>query len=109
MKIEKQPQKIKFSERPVMTREILLVVVDYYSRFPFVEILKSTTFATITSKLFKIFSVHGLSETLTSDNGGRFHLIKWNHFLQSMVLPTIELYCLGPQAIGQVERINQLS
>lgn len=41
MKIEKQPQKIKFSERPVMTREILLVVVDYYSRFPFVEILKT--------------------------------------------------------------------
>ena len=31
MKIEKQPQKIKYSERPVMTSEILLVVVDYYS------------------------------------------------------------------------------
>lgn len=58
MKIEKQPQKIKFSERLVMTREILLVVVDYYSRFPFVEILKSMTTTNI-CKLLKIFSVHG--------------------------------------------------
>ena len=51
MKIEKQPQKIKFSERPVMTREILLVVVDYYSRFPFVEILKTWLLKTFVNYL----------------------------------------------------------
>ena len=57
---------------PFPTGETLLILVDCYSRFPFVEILKSTTSATIISKLFKIFSVHGLPETLTSDNGGQF-------------------------------------
>ena len=43
--------------------ETLLILVDYSSRFPFVGILKSTTYANI-SKLFKIFSEHGLPETL---------------------------------------------
>ena len=54
---------------PFLTGETLLILVDYYSRFPFVEILKSTTSATIISKLFEIFSVHGLPGTFTSDNG----------------------------------------
>ena len=35
---------------PLPTEETLLILVDYYSRFPFVEILKSTTSATIISK-----------------------------------------------------------
>ena len=57
---------------PLPTGETLLILMDYYSPFPFVEILKSATSATIISKLFKIFPVHGLPETLTSDNGGQF-------------------------------------
>ena len=35
---------------------------EYYSRFPFVEILKNKTSANIISKLFKTFSLHGLPE-----------------------------------------------
>ena len=56
---------------PFPTGETSLILVDYYSCFPFVETLKSTTSANIISKLFKIFSVHGLPEKLTSDNGGQ--------------------------------------
>ena len=46
------------------TGETLLILVDYSSRFPFAGILKSTTHTNIISKLFKIFSEHGLPETL---------------------------------------------
>ena len=53
---------------PFPTGETLLILVDHYSRFTFVEIFQSATSATIISKLFKIFPVHGLPETLTSDN-----------------------------------------
>ena len=63
---------------PFPTGQTLLILVDYYSRFPFVEILKSTTSANIISKLFKIFSVHGLPETLTSEVGDNLNLTKWN-------------------------------
>ena len=78
---------------PFPTGEILLILVDYYSQFRFVEILKNTSSANIISKLLKIFSVHGLPEILRSDNGGGIlNLMKWNNFLKSMVLPIIKLH-----------------
>ena len=67
---------------PFLTGETLLILVDYYSRFTFVEILKSTTSTIIISKLFKIFSVHYLPEILTSDNGGQFTSNEIESFLK---------------------------
>ena len=82
--------------------------MDYYSRFPFVEILKSTTSATITSKLFKIFSVHGLPETLTSDNGGQFTSNEMESFLKINGITHNRTTPLWPQGNGRVERINRV-
>ena len=93
---------------PFPTGETLLILVDYYSRFPFVEILKSTTSATIISKSFKIFSVHGLPETLTSDNGGQFTSNEMESFLKINGITHTRNTPLWPQAKGQVERINRV-
>ena len=93
---------------PFPTGETLLILVDYYSRFPFVEILKSTTSATIISKLFKIFSVHGIPETLTSDNGGQFTSNEMEYFLKINCITHTRTTPLWPQADGQVERINRV-
>ena len=93
---------------PFPTGETLLILVDYYSRFPFVEILKSTTSATIISKLFKIFSVHGLPETLTSDNGGQFTSNEMESFLKINGSTHTRTTPLWPQANGQVERLNRV-
>ena len=82
--------------------------MDYYSRFSFVEILKSTTSATIISKLFEIFSVHGLPETLTSDNGGQFTSNEMESFLKINGITHARTTPLWPQANGQVERINRV-
>lgn len=44
--------------------DYLLVLIDYYSRFSEVEVVRSITSANIINKLRKIFAVHGLcSET----------------------------------------------
>ena len=67
---------------PFPTGETLLILVDYYSQFPFVQILKSTTSATIISKLFKIFLVHGLPETITRDNRRQFTSNEMESFLK---------------------------
>ena len=40
------------------------------------------TSATIIAKVFKIFSVHRLQETLTSDNGGQFISDEMESFLK---------------------------
>ena len=59
-----------------------IILVDYYSRFPFVEILKSTTFVNIVSKLFNIFSVHGEPEIVTGENRGQFTSNEMESFLR---------------------------
>ena len=90
---------------PFPTGETLLILVDYYSQFSFVESLENTTSATIISKLFKIFSVHGLPETLSSDNGGQFTSDEMESFLKSMVLIIIELHRYDPK---QMSRLREL-
>ena len=92
---------------PFPTGETLLILVDYNSRFLFVEILKSTTSATIISKL-KIFSVHGLPEALTSDNGRQFISNEMDSFLKINGITHTKTTPLWPQANGQVERINRV-
>ena len=36
--------------------------------------------------------------------GDNLHLMKWNNFLKSMVLPIIELYCYGPKQMGKLSK-----
>ena len=57
---------------PLPTGETLLVVVDSYSKFPEVEIMKSTTASAVTNRLDRIFAVHGIPSEIYSDNGPSF-------------------------------------
>ena len=50
----------------------ILVVIDYYSRYYEIEVMKSTTTSKVIERLVEIFSRHGLPESLTSDNGPQF-------------------------------------
>ncbi|XP_052762296.1 uncharacterized protein K02A2.6-like [Mya arenaria] len=52
--------------------EKYLVIVDYYSKYIDTEKLESETTSDITSALMKVFSSHGISNTLRSDNGPQF-------------------------------------
>ena len=49
-----------------------LLVADYFSRYPEVVKLKSTTSSSIIENLKSIFSRHGIPETIVSDNGPQF-------------------------------------
>ena len=93
---------------PFPTGETLLILVDYFSRFPIVEILKSKTSANIISKLFKIFSVLGLPEILTSENGGQFISNEIESYLKINGIIHNKTTLLWLQENGQVERINRV-
>ena len=56
---------------PFPSGESVLVVIGAYSRFPEVDILKSTTAPSIINKLDQIFSMHGFPDRVTSDNGSQ--------------------------------------
>ena len=49
-----------------------LVIVDYFSRYPEVIKLRTTTSASIIEAVKAVFSRHGIPETVISDNGPQF-------------------------------------
>ena len=53
---------------PFENKYYLLGVIDYYSRFPLVEVLTSTTSQSIINHLRKWFSIFGFPKEIRSDN-----------------------------------------
>ena len=47
--------------------ELIFAAIDYYSRFPMVEIIKSTTSTTIINRLRQIFAMHGFVDEVVTD------------------------------------------
>ena len=66
------------------TSDYLLVAVDRYSRFPEVEIVHSTRASTVIPKLDKMFSVHGIPDTIISDNGPPFNGDDYARYLKTL-------------------------
>jgi len=69
-------------------QEYMLLITDDYSRYPVVEILKSTTAAMEIRKLNKVFSEFGVPDVVKSDNGPPFN--SNSRHLQSTLVLSIE-------------------
>ena len=89
---------------PFPTGHSLLVVMDDYSRYPEVKILKSTTAETIIPKLDEIFSIHGIPETFKSDNGPPYNSHKMKIFAQTLGFKHKRITPYWPRANGEIER-----
>ena len=88
---------------PFPTGELLLVVIDTYSRFPEVDILTSTSASATIPRLHHIFATHGIPRVIRSDNGPPFHSADFTTFLQEHGITHIPITPLWPRANGQVE------
>ena len=57
---------------PLPSGDYILEVVDEYSRWPAIEVVKSTTASSTVPVLDKIFSTYGILCRMTTDNGPPF-------------------------------------
>ncbi|CAB4006959.1 Transposon Tf2-9 poly, partial [Paramuricea clavata] len=89
---------------PFPTGETVLVVIDGYSRYVEVEIMKSTTTTAIVSRLKKIFARHGYPDELTSDNGPPFNAADFDAFLNQNGVRHRKITPYWPQANAEAER-----
>ena len=87
--------------------ESLLVVVDYFSRYFEVLVLRSTTSAKITESLKQIFARFGVPYTLKTDNGPQLVSEEFEAFLAQNGIEHRTTPPLRPQANGEVERQNR--
>eukprot|EP00794_Sanderia_malayensis_P000735 gene735-biopygen15 len=92
---------------PLPSGDLLLVIIDRYSRYPEVEIVKSTKCSAVIPKLDKIFAAHGIPFELTSDNGPPFNGDDFARYLKLLGIKFKPSTPKWPQGNAEVERFMQ--
>jgi transposase InsO family protein len=87
--------------------EMLLIVVDAYSKFIEVGIMKQTTSSATIRKLREIFAEHGLPDMIVSDNGANFTSREFAAFMQSNGIVHVKTAPYHPSSNGLAERAVQ--
>ncbi|XP_022783273.1 uncharacterized protein K02A2.6-like [Stylophora pistillata] len=88
---------------PLPTSKSLLVVVDYYSRYYEVSVMRLTTTPKIIIALREIFSRFGNPHSLKTDNGPQFVSKEFEEFSRECGIEHRRSPALWPQANGEVE------
>ena len=88
---------------PFPNGDYCLVVIDEYSRFPVVEIVTSTAANKVIRVLDKVFSMHGMPETVKSDNGPPFQSFEFRKFMEYCGIKHRKITPLWPHANAQAE------
>lgn len=84
----------------------LLVLIDYFSRFVEVIIMKQTTAELTVKALFETFSRFGVPDVLRSDHGPQFVSDSMKRFCKEFGILQQRTTPYWPQANGEVERMN---
>lgn len=92
---------------PLPSGESLLVVVDYFSRYFEVVILRSTSSTRLIEALKPIFARFGVPHTLKTDNGPQLVSEEFEAFLAENGIEHRTTTPLWPRANGEVERQNR--
>ncbi|XP_033097625.1 uncharacterized protein K02A2.6-like [Anneissia japonica] len=82
-----------------------MVVIDDYSRFPVIEVTKSTSAKSVIPKLDTIFATYGIPVTVRTDNGPPFNGGEFSQFAQYSGFKHRKVTPLWPRANGEVERM----
>ena len=88
--------------------ENIVVLIDYFSKWPELLFTKDTTSATITRWLTDVFDSWGNPLEIVTDNGPQFVSDEFEEFLAARNIKhqTTPVYC--PQRNGLVERFNRV-
>lgn len=92
---------------PLPSGHNLLVLVDYYSRYIEIDIMKKIDSTQTIRRLNTIFARFGIPITLTADNGPQFASEEFKKFCESNNIKLISTTPYWPQQNGEVERQNR--
>ena len=85
----------------------LLVIIDYFSRWPEVFFLKKTDASRVIKCMETAFNTHGLPHSLRTDNGPPFASHDFESFLSCLAVDHKKGIPYWPQSNGEVERFNE--
>ena len=86
---------------PLPSGDYLIVIVDEYSRFPVVEVVRSTSSEVVIPIVDQVFSLFGYPEVVKSDNGSPFNGTKWAEYMKECGVKHRNITPSWPQANAQ--------
>ena len=92
---------------PFQNRYYLLAVVDYYSRFPMVEILQSITSESIINQLRKWFGIMGNPAVIKTDNAANFVSVEMSNVFKENGIRHFRSMPYFARQNGLVENFNK--
>ena len=84
-----------------------LLVVDYFSRYPEVTKMNSTTSPATIAVLKSVFAYHGIPEVVCSDNGPQYASTEFSEFAQEYGFRHVTSSPKCPQSNGLAEQMVQ--
>jgi transposase InsO family protein len=81
-----------------------LIVVDVFSKFPYISGMNTITTEATIRALSKIFIIEGLPDTIVSDNGTQFTSQQFQQFCQSHGIEHLTTAPFHPASNGEAER-----
>ena len=91
---------------PLPTGEYLLLVTCKYSRYPFIEVVNSTSAWAVIPKFERIFSEFGYPSEIMADNGPPFRSQKFRDYAAECGFQVRNITPAEPQVNGQAERFQ---
>lgn len=92
---------------PLPSGHSLLVLVDYFSRFTEVVVMKQITAKRTVEVLHEVFCRFGVPESVRADNGPQFISDEMKRFCSEYGIELRRTTPYWPQANGEVERANK--
>lgn len=92
---------------PLPSGHYIFVIIDYYSRYKDIKIMKSITASDTIKFLKEIFSRLGFPISITADNGRQFACAEFRSFCNEFGIRLLHTTPYCPQQNGEVERQNR--
>ena len=83
-----------------MSGRLYILICDYFSKFPFLFQVKTTSFANLKDHLEELFSVEGIPDEIMSDNGPPFNGKEFSSYLTGLTTSSPNY----PRSNGFIER-----
>ena len=87
-----------------MNGRLYILICDYFSKFPFLFQVKTTSFANLKDHLEELFSVEGIPDEIMSDNGPPFNGKEFSSYLTGLGIRHTTSSPHYPRSNGFIER-----
>ena len=90
---------------PLHSREYILALIDYRTKYPVVAVMRSITSENIIKHLQKIFTTFGYPKKLRSHNGPQFTAGTFTEYLQSHNTEHKPAHDTGPKEMAKLNAL----